>query len=127
MVAAPRGTVPVLRLTGVPCPDGRGGVGTLATIRALPAEAAVGLLSRDRSTLRGALGGGGGGAALRTFASDAAVGANRPDEDRGVGGTEVVLSAVATFLDDGVFGREPGVFGLRVAYAEGVGDLAVVR
>jgi hypothetical protein len=84
----------------------------------LPADAAVGLLSRERSTFRGCtLGGSGGGAALRDLASEAAVGANRPDEGREEGreGREVV----AAFFDDGVFGREPGV-------AASVGGLALM-
>ena len=97
-------------------------------MRALPADAAVGLLSLERSTLRGTLGGGGGGATLRALASDAAVGANRPDvgmDGRGTGGTDGTPAAAAAsarvlaFFDDGVFGR--GVMFVNV-----VGVLAVV-
>jgi hypothetical protein len=51
------------------------------------------------------------------LASEAAVGANRPDEGREEGSEG--REAVAAFLDDGVLGREPGV-------AVGVGDLAVI-
>ncbi len=91
----------------------RGGEATLATARTLPADAAVGLLSRERSTFRGTLGGSGVGGTLRDLASEAAVGANKPDESRE--GREVA----AAFFDDGVFGREPGI-------ADGVGGLAVM-
>lgn len=90
----------------------------MATVRTLLADAAVGLLSRERSTFRGCtLGGSGGGGALRDLASDAAVGANRPDEGReeGTEGREVV----AGFFDDGVLGRGPGM-------VAGVGDLEVI-
>jgi hypothetical protein len=109
----------------VPRPgDGRGGDATLAAARALPADAAVGLLSRERSTLRGTLGGGGGGAALRALASEAAVGANRPDVGRGgreaeTDDTPGAAAVAAAFFNDGVFGREPGV-------ADGVGSLAAL-
>jgi hypothetical protein len=98
--------------------DDRGGVTTLATARTLPADAAVGLLSRERSTFRGCeLGATGGGGALRDLASEAAVGANRPDEGR-EGGREG-REEVAAFFKDGVLGREPGV-------AAAVGDFAVI-
>jgi hypothetical protein len=114
--------VPVPRLVADPrAGDGRGGEATLATERTLPADAAVGLLSLERSTLRGTLGGGGGGAALRALARDAAVGANRPDvgmEGRGTGGMDASARALA-FFDDGVFGR-------GVTFADVVGVLAVV-
>ena len=93
----------------------------VAAKRILPAEAAVGLLSRDRSTLRGTLGGGGGGAALRALASDAAVGANKPD----VGSEDRAPAAAAAFLTDGVFGRKLGVFGRGVVVADVVGALGV--
>jgi hypothetical protein len=118
--------MPKPRFIGVTCPDGRGDDGTIVAVRTLPADAAVGLLSRERSTLRGTLGGGGGGAELRAFASEAAVGANRPDEDRGATGADAPAAAAAMFLD-GVFGLEDGVFGLRGAIADGVGDLARLR
>jgi hypothetical protein len=51
------------------------------------------------------------------LASEAAVGANRPDEGREEGreGREVATA----FFDDGVFGREPGI-------VAGVGDLALM-
>ena len=112
--AAPRDGPFVARLVVVPrTGDGRGGETTLATARTLPADAAVGLLSRERSTFRGTLGGTGGGGALRDLASEAAVGANRPDEGRE--GRETTPAC----FDDGVFGREPGA-------AAGVGDLAVM-
>lgn len=94
-----------------------------AAARILPADAAVGLLSRERSTLRGTLGGCGGGGTLRTLASEAAVGANRPVV--GKGGREAVTpktlpaAVAAAFFDDGVFGREPGV-------ADSVGGLAAI-
>lgn len=81
-------------------------------MRTFPADAAVGLLSRDRSTLRGTLGVGGGAGALRTLASDAAVGAKRPDVGREARG--------AALFNAGVFGR-------AVAVPSGVGDLMVVR
>jgi hypothetical protein len=89
----------------------------LAIERTLPADAAVGLLSRERSTLRGTLGGGGGNVALRALASDAAVGANKPDvgrEGRGAwtGGVPTALVPAALF-DDGVLGRS-------VVFEEGV-------
>lgn len=124
--------MPVPRFATVPrAGDDRGGETTLATVRTLPADAAVGLLSLERSTLRGTLGGTGGGAALRALASDAAVGANRPEvgmEGRGTAGTGGVPAAEAAaasaralaFFDDGVFGR-------GVVFAESVvGALAVV-
>jgi len=129
--APPREGVPVPRLVAVPrAGDGREGETTLATERTLPADAAVGLLSLERSTLRGTLGGGGAGAALRALARDAAVGANRPDvgmEGRGTGGTDGTPAAAAVtasaralaFFDDGVFGR-------GVVLADVVGVLAVV-
>ena len=110
-------------MAAVPRPgDGRGGDATLAAARTLPADAAVGLLSRERSTLRGTLGGGGGGAALRTLASEAAVGANKPDVGRGgreaeTDDTPAAAAVVAALFSDGVFGREPGV-------EDGVGSLA---
>ena len=134
MAAPPREGVPVPRFAAVPrAGDDREGETTLATVRTLPADAAVGLLSLERSTLRGTLGGAGGGAALRALASDAAVGANRPDvgmEGRGTAGTGGVPAAAAAaaaasaralaFFDDGVFGR-------GVVFAEDVvGALAVV-
>ena len=129
VAAPPREGVPVPRLVAVPrAGDDRGGETALATVRALPADAAVGLLSLERSTLRGTLGGGGGGAALRTLASDAAVGANRPDvgmEGRGIGGTDGTPAAAAASaralapFDDGVFGR-------GVVFADVVRVLAVV-
>lgn len=134
MAAPPREGVPVPRFATVPrAGDDRGGETTLATVRTLPADAAVGLLSLERSTLRGTLGGAGGGAALRALASDAAVGANRPEvgmEGRGTAGTGGVPAAEAAaaaasaralaFFDDGVFGR-------GVVFAESVvGALAVV-
>jgi hypothetical protein len=113
--AAPREGVPVPRLVVVPrAGDGRGGETTLETERTLPADAAVGLLSLERSTLRGTLGGGGAGAALRALASDAAVGANKPDvgkEGRAAGKDGTPASAPApapepaAFFDDGVLGR----------------------
>jgi hypothetical protein len=53
------------------------------TARTFPADAAVGLLSRERSILQGMLGGGGGGETLRALASEAAVGANKPVVGRG--------------------------------------------
>lgn len=112
--------MPVARLVVVPrAGDGREGEGeaTLETERTLPADAAVGLLSLERSTLRGTLGGGGGGAALRALASDAAVGANKPDvgkEVRGAGtgtdGTPASALAPAAFFEDGVLGRGGVVF-----------------
>jgi hypothetical protein len=120
---------PTPRFVGVPRPgDGRGAV---ATVRIFPADAAVSLLSRNGSTLRGTLGGGGGGAALRALASDAAVGANRPDvgrDGRGVGvdNAPAAVAAAAEFFAGGVFGREAGVFGREVAVACIVGDLAAV-
>ncbi len=117
-MGAPRDGPLVPRLAVVPrAGDDRGGEATLATARILPADAAVGLLNRERSTLRGTLGGNWGGGALRDLASEAAVGANRPDEGRE--GREEGCKVAAVFLEDGVFGREPGV-------ADGVGDLAVV-
>jgi len=132
VAAPPREGVPVPRLVAVPrAGDDRGGETTPATVRALPADAAVGLLSLERSTLRGTLGGGGGGAALRTLASDAAVGANRPDvgmDGRGTGGTDGTPAAAAAAaasaralapFDDGVFGR-------GVVFVEVVRVLAVV-
>jgi hypothetical protein len=65
------------------------------------------LLSRERSTLQGTLGGGGGGEALRTLASEAAVGANKPVVGRG--GREAerpAISAIpAACFDDAIFGR----------------------
>lgn len=79
-------------------------------MRTFPADAAVGLLSRDRSTLRGTLGGGGGAGALRALASEAAVGAKRPDVGREARG--------AAFFGAGVFGRDGGG-------TSGVGDLTV--
>jgi hypothetical protein len=79
-------------------------------VRTFPADAAVGLLSRDRSTLRGTLGGGGGAGALRALASEAAVGAKRPDVGREARG--------AAFFDAGVLGRGRGG-------TCGVGDLTV--
>ena len=84
----------------------------MATVRAFPADAAVGLLSRDKSTLRGTLGGGGGTGALRALASDAAVGAKRPDVGREARGV--------VFFGAGVFGRAAPVPG-------GGGDLTAVR
>jgi hypothetical protein len=51
--------------------------------RTFPADGAVGLLSRERSTLQGRLGGGGGGEAFRALVSEAAVGANKPVVGRG--------------------------------------------
>ena len=74
----------------------------MATVRTFPADAAVGLLSRDRSTLRGTLGGGGGAGALRALASEAAVGAKRPEVD--ARGAVLLL----LFFDAGVFGRAGG-------------------
>ena len=71
----------------------------MATVRTFPADAAVGLLSRDRSTLRGTLGGGGGAGALRALASEAAVGAKRPEVGREPRGA---------VFDAGVFGRAGG-------------------
>jgi hypothetical protein len=53
------------------------------TARTFPADAAVGLLSRERLTLQGTLGGGGGGEALRALGSEVAVGANKPVVGRG--------------------------------------------
>ena len=102
-------------------------------MRALPADAAVGLLSLERSTLRGTLGGGGGGATLRALASEAAVGANRPDvgmDGRGTGGTDGTPAAGAAaasaralaFFDDGVLGR-----GVVFAYVVGVLAVVIVR
>ena len=110
---APRDTVLLPRLTAiVPRPAvGRGGETTGVTVRTFPADAAVGLLSRDRSTLRGTLGGGGGAGALRALASEAAVGAKRPDEGREARG--------AVLFDAGVFGRAGAV-------PSAVGDLTVV-
>lgn len=113
---APRETAPLPRLAAVPRPDGRGGETTVATVRTFPADAAVGLLSRDRSTLRGTLGGGGGAGESRALASEAAVGAKRPDVGREVRG--------AAFFDAGVFGRAVRAV---VAVPRGVGDLMVVR
>ena len=130
---APPRDGPVASRLGVVVPrggDGRGCEARLATARTLPADAAVGLLSRERSTFRGTLGGSGGGGALRDLASEAAVGANRPEEGVvGREGREVVAAAAAAaaaaaeaaFFDDGVFGREPGV-----AIATCVGDLALM-
>ena len=95
--------------------DGRGGDAALTTARTFPADAAVGLLSRERSTFRGTLGGSGGGGTLRDLAREAAVGANRPEEGskeaRGVA-APAPAPAPAEFFDDGVFGREPGVAGV---------------
>jgi hypothetical protein len=110
-VPAPRETALLPRFTAVPRPDDRGGETTAAAVRTFPADAAVGLLSRDRSTLRGTLGGGVGAGALRALASEAAVGAKRPDEGREVRGA-------AVFLDAGVFGRASGG-------TCGVGDLTL--
>ena len=117
-VPEPRETVLPPRLTAIPRPDGRGGETTAVAGRTFPAEAAVGLLSRDKSNLRGTLGGGAGAGALRALASEAAVGAKRPDD---VVGREA-RGAVLLFLDDAA----AGVFG-RAAGASGVGDLTVVR
>ena len=100
-------------------------------MRTLPADAAVGLLSLERSTLRGTLGGGGGGAALRALASDAAVGANRPDagmEGRGTGGTDgtpVAAAAAAAASARALALFDDGVFGRGVVFADVVGVLAV--
>jgi hypothetical protein len=120
---AARECPPAPRLATVPRPgDGRGGEATLAATRTLPADAAVGLLSRERSTLRGTFCGGGGGAALRALASEAAVGANRPDvgrEGREAATDDAPPATAAPFFNDGVFGREPGV-------ADGVRDLAAL-
>ncbi len=117
--ATPRDGLLASRLAVVPrAGDGRGDEATLTTARTLLADAAVGLLSRERSTFRGCtLGGSGGGGALRDLASEAAVGANRPDEGREEGkeGREVAMA----FFDDGVFGREPGI-------VAGVGDLVLM-
>jgi hypothetical protein len=117
--APPRAAAVASRLTVVPRGgDGRGDEATLAIARTLLADAAVGLLNRERSTFRGALGGSGGGGALRDLASEAAVGANRPEEGSREGRE---VAAAAAFFDDGVFGREPGV-----AATTGVGDLALM-
>lgn len=59
------------------------GLGTGAGVRALDNDAAVGLLSLSAASLLKVIfltGGGGGGGALRERASDAAVGANRPED-----------------------------------------------
>ena len=82
-------------------------------MRTFPADAAVGLLSRDRSTLRGTLGGGGGGGTLRALANEAAVGAKRPDDVGREARGEV-------FFDAGVFGR-------GVAVPSGAEGLTVLR
>jgi hypothetical protein len=121
VAAAPSDGLLVSRLAVVPrAGDGRGGEATLTTARTLPADAAVGLLNRERSTFRGCAldGSGGGGGALRDLASEAAVGANRPDEGKECREVEVAAAALG-FFDDGVFGREPGV-------ADGVRDLALM-
>jgi hypothetical protein len=126
-VPAPRETALLLppRLTAIPRPDGRGGetkaVAVAVTARTFPAEAAVGLLSRDKSNLRGTLGGGAGAGALRALASEAAVGAKRPDDV--VVGREA--RGAVLFLDDAA-AAVAGVFG-RAVGARGVGDLTVVR
>lgn len=60
---------------------------------------------------------------MRALASEAAVGANRPDVGKEGGRDAEAETETETtdgaFFDDGVFGREPGV-------ADGVGDLTAL-
>jgi len=83
-----------------------------------PADAAVGLLSRERSTLQGMLRGGGGGETLQALASEVAVGANKLVVGRGDHEADrpTVCAVPTTCFDDAVFGWAPGV-------ADGVRDL----
>src|SRR5260221_12299986 len=94
--APPREGVPVPRLVAVPrAGDGREGETTLATERTLPADAAVGLLSLERSTLRGTLGGGGGRAGFWALARGAACGGKSPSvgvAGRGTTGTDAAAA-----------------------------------
>ena len=87
-------------------------VGAGAGVLALLRLAAVGLLSRSNTPVLDVAfltGVGTGDWALRARASEAAVGANRPED--GVFGR--ADAGVVAVVRDGVFGRADGVFGLE--------------